>query len=282
MAAQISAAAAKIILSWYKAAGASEEHLNMINGCLSDAVNPNVLIDGQLFRFANGIPSGHCLTVQFNSICNSIMMRYVYYKLMPNIKQSFADNIRLATFGDDNAMGVKSHCHWFTHTACQKVFEDLDLEYTMADKKSDSQAYITIDEISFLKRKFTYHVDLNAIVAPIERDSILKRFHWLKKPDETPLNFEEQFSAYADGAFREMCLFGEEQYNDFITKMENIVSLNDSLKGFVIFIPYKEMVEILSPDYSPDYKPNNNNHLKFQNFWSEDCDCGEVIEELEE
>jgi hypothetical protein len=257
MAAQITAAAAQIMIGWYKAVGVSESDLNLIKGALSDIVHPNILVDGDLYRFANGNPSGNLITVQLNSICNSIMMRYVYYAMMPNIREKFAVNIRLGTYGDDNAMSVKPHCKFYTHTSCQVEFEKLDIGYTMADKDAASRPYISIEEISFLKRSFVKHADLQIVVGPIEEDSTLKRFHWLKKPGDTPLGFAEQFGAYTDGALRDYYLRGRIAYEEFSYKLKNIVELNPELQGVVFFISYDEMTQILRPDYSPDYVNKN-------------------------
>jgi hypothetical protein len=275
MAAQITGAAAQIMISWYEAAGVSEEDLVLIKGALSDIIHPNILIDGDLYRFANGNPSGNLITVQLNSICNSIMMRYVYYAMMPNIREAFASNVRLGTYGDDNAMSVKKHCRFYTHTSCQAEFEKLDIGYTMADKGAVSRPYITIEEISFLKRSFVRHEDLDIIVGPIEEDSTLKRFHWLKKPGDTPLSFAEQFGAYTDGALRDYYLRGRSAYDEFLGKLQNIVALNEQLKGVVFFISYDEMTEILRPDYSPDYENRNerlfSQSMGFLEFQDEPC-----------
>jgi hypothetical protein len=249
MAGQITTAAAGVIMSWYAEMGLSTEELSLIRGALSDICNPNILIDGDLYRFANGNPSGNLITVQLNSICNSIMMRYVYYKLNPRVRYNFAHNVKLATYGDDNAMGVRKGCDWFNHTACQRAFAEVDIEYTMAHKDAESVPYIGIDDISFLKRDFKYHADLRTIVAPIELDSIYKKFYWIKKSSECPLSSEEQFGAYTDGAIREAFLHGEEFYHEFLGKLRHIVSLNPSLQGVISFIPYAEMLETLKPDY---------------------------------
>jgi hypothetical protein len=269
MAAQITAAAAKIMVSWYREVGCTEEEIRLVEGALSDIVHPNILFDGDLYRFANGNPSGNLITVQLNSICNSIMMRYVYYAMMPTIKEKFAENVRLGTYGDDNAMSVKRHCSWYTHTSCQKEFEKLDIGYTMADKGAASRAYIGIEEISFLKRSFVKHEALDIVVGPIEEDSILKRFHWIKKPNETPLSFSEQFGAYTDGALRDKYLYGREIYDEFSQKLRNIVDLNENLRGVVNFIPFDEMTQILKPDYSDDYV---NTNLK---LFTESCGISE-------
>jgi energy-coupling factor transporter ATP-binding protein EcfA2 len=265
MAAQVTGGAAQVMISWYEAAGLSEKELDSLRGALSDIIHPNILFDGDLYRFANGNPSGNLITVQLNSICNSIMMRYVYYAMMPNIKEPFAQNVRLGTYGDDNAMSVKHHCRWYTHTSCQKEFERLDIGYTMAEKDAQSVPYVTIDEISFLKRKFIKHETLGKIVAPIEEDSILKKFYWLKKPSESPLSPEEQFGAYTDGAFREVYLYGRNTYEEFSRKIQNIVLKNPSLKPHISFIPYDEMTKVLYPYYLDDYV-NDNKKLFAESF----------------
>lgn len=249
MAAQITSSAAKIMLSWYEEVGVGDELLNYVRGALSDIVHPNILFDSDLYRFANGNPSGNLITVQLNSICNSLMMRYVYYSMRPRMIDDFRKNVSLVTYGDDNLMAVSQKIPWFSHTTCQKEFEKVDIQYTMADKSSASRHYINLTEASFLKRGFVKHTALNCYVAPLEMDSILKRFHWVKKPTETPLSFDEQFSAYVDGAMRDFFLHGREAYMDFCDKIKNIVDQNDSLVTRIYIPTYEEMLCLLKPYY---------------------------------
>lgn len=253
MAAQITLAAADIIRGWYKEMGCSDEDLKLLDGALSDICNPNILMDSDLYRFANANPSGQPITVQLNSICNSIMMRYVYYALRPKIKENFSKNIRLATYGDDNGMGVAPHCTFYTHTACQEEFEKIGIGYTMADKNAESKPYITIDELSFLKRGFIYHADLGRIAAPIELDSIYKKYHFVKKASECPLSASEQYGAYTDSALREAYLHGREFYDNFLASLKTIQEKNESLHGQFALIPYDEMGNVLKPKYREDY-----------------------------
>jgi len=269
MAAQITSAAANVMISWYQEVGCDEDEIELLRGALSDIVHPNILFDGDLYKFANGNPSGNLITVQLNSICNSIMMRYVYYSMMPHIREPFASNVRLGTYGDDNAMSVKHHCKWYTHTSCQAEFAKLDIGYTMAEKTAESLPYIPIDQISFLKRNFVVHETLGKIVAPIEIDSILKKFYYVKKPNETPLSVGEQFGAYTDGAFREAYLHGRNYYEKFQQSMRNIVTKNPDLKYTVDFIPYEEMTKILKPYYMEEYV-NDNKKLFAESIGVED------------
>jgi energy-coupling factor transporter ATP-binding protein EcfA2 len=277
MAAQITGAAAKIIVSWYEEVGCTPEEIQLITGALSDIIHPNILFDGDLYRFANGNPSGNMITVQLNSICNSLMMRYVYYAMMPKIREPFAMNVRLGTYGDDNAMSVKKHCKWYTHTTCQEEFAKLDIGYTMAEKSAQSVHYISMADISFLKRKFVYHETLKKIVAPIENDSILKKFHYIKKPNESPLSPEEQFGAYTDTSLREAYLHGEKYYNDFLRQIGTIVNANPLLSHSTAFIPYEEMTLTLKPAYEADYV-NDNSKLFMESCGLDIDDDREILE----
>lgn len=246
MSQQVSSAAAGIIVDIYRQAGMAEDDLVRLSACLSDICNPNVLFMGDLYNFANMNPSGQPITVQLNSIVNSLLMRYVYYAIYPKSRSSFATHVSLATYGDDNLMDVSRSAPKYTHTNCQHEFAKIGIKYTMADKEAKSQHYIKISEASFLKRGFSFNSDLNAWVAPIEEESIIKKFHFVKKPTESPLSFEDQFGAYCDGAFREAFLYGKDYYISFSSKIKDIVSRNNSLHGKIAFLSYEEMTPILS------------------------------------
>lgn len=254
MAQQVSTSAAAIIVNLYRAVGVPEDDLAILGACLSDICNPNVLFMGDLYNFANMNPSGQPITVQLNSLVNSIMMRYVFYKLYPKSITPFKTHVQLAVYGDDNLMDIAKTAPRFTHTNCQKEFAEIGIGYTMADKDAESRPYITIKEASFLKRGFRQLSDIEGMGAPIEEESIIKKYHFVKKPGESPLCAPEQFSAYCDGAFREAYLHGREYYEGFVYKIKRIVALNESLQHRIAFLHYDEMTNVLKPYYRDDYK----------------------------
>ena len=216
-----------VILKLYKENGASNSDIEYIRGFLSSVVSPVMLWEGHLLQFCSGQPSGQPLTVEMNSIVNSLLVRMAFYTIMnreyPEIKNpDFRQWVRLAVYGDDNAMGVDSRIPKFNHTSIQAVFASWGIKYTMADKGADSVPYQTIDEVSFLKRSFRYHPQLNSIVAPIEKESLCKKMYWWTKSKNTPLTFPEQFQANFESQSRESYLHGEEYYEEFIKKCERI------------------------------------------------------------
>lgn len=219
---------AAIILQMYRENGASESDLEYLRGFLSSVVSPAMIWEGNLLQFCSGQPSGQPLTVEMNSIVNSILVRMAFFIIMERdypeiVNPNFREYVHLAVYGDDNVMGVDNRIPLFNHTTIQAVFDSWGIKYTMADKEADSVPYQTIDEVSFLKRSFVRHVELDSIVAPIEVESLSKKFYWWTKSKNTPLTFPEQFQANFESQAREAYLHGEEFYSEFCAKCERIV-----------------------------------------------------------
>lgn len=144
---------------------------------------------GDLVEFFGTNPSGHSLTVIINSFVNSIYMRYAYHQSNPlREARSFRKNVHLFTYGDDNAMGIRKLCSWFHHTAIRDVMATIGVEYTMADKHTQSIPYININDVSFLKRKWRWDDEVGAWLCPLDMASMHKTLTvWLpsKTLDET-------------------------------------------------------------------------------------------------
>lgn len=169
-------AAFRIIIRIHLEAGFTPEEMKPIFGIAIDTSFPLCNLSGLLIEFIGTNPSGHPLTVILNSLVNSIYMRYAYAMLNPDEKKcwSFKQFVALLTYGDDNGMGVSKRSPWFNHTAIQKVLSDIGVEYTMADKESESVPYIHISKFAFLKRSWRWEIELGLFTCPLEEASIHK------------------------------------------------------------------------------------------------------------
>jgi len=168
-------AAYEIIVNVHKAAAFTEEQCPTIMCIGEDTAFPVTNVNGDLVEFFGTNPSGHPLTVIINSLVNSLYMRYCYISLNPNKEvSSFKQNVRLFTYGDDNIMGVNPSAAWFNHTAIQNQLQFIGVEYTMADKESESVPFINISDVSFLKREWRWSNDVNNWMAPLDEASIIK------------------------------------------------------------------------------------------------------------
>lgn len=168
-------AAFRIIANVYEAAGFTPEEVREILCIGEDTAFPLTNLNGDLVEFFGTNPSGHPLTVIVNSIVNSLYVRYCYVVLNPEHEcASFKAHVKLMTYGDDNVMGVHRLRDWFNHTAIQRELTTIGVEYTMADKESESVPFIDIADVQFLKRKWVYDSDVKAWLCPLEEASIHK------------------------------------------------------------------------------------------------------------
>lgn len=175
MNAQVILAAFEVIANVLFDAGWDEEELRVVYSIAEDVAYPYATVASDVLQFSGTNPSGHPDTVVINSIVNALYMRYCYIMLNERHEcVSFKENVALLTYGDDNVMGVSDNVPWFNHTAIQDVLARYGVVYTMADKESASVPYISIDEVSFLKRTWRWDPDMEAYLCPLEEASIRK------------------------------------------------------------------------------------------------------------
>jgi len=204
-------AAYDIILSVCKRAGYSEEDMRIVRGIATDTAFPLVDFNGDLIEFYGSNPSGHPLTVIVNGLANSLYVRYAFAKLSPErTARSFKKCVNFMSYGDDNVMGVSSRTPWFNHTSISQVLGEVGIVYTMADKLSTSIPFISIDDVSFLKRRWRWDVDVGAFLAPLEVASIHKML--TSCVVSKSITREAQAIAVIETALREYFYYGKQTF----------------------------------------------------------------------
>jgi len=200
------------------AAGWSEEELVIIDCIAEDTAYAFVNFNGDLLEFIGSNPSGHPLTVIVNCLVNCLYMRLAFVRLCPfsgdtfSKARRFKEFVALLTYGDDNAMGVSRSANWFNHTAIQGVLKDIGVEYTMADKSSESRAFIHIREVSYLKRSWRWDEDVGAVVCPLEEASIQKMLTICNPSDtESP---EMHMASVMSSAINEWFWYGKKRFEE--------------------------------------------------------------------
>jgi len=197
-------------------AGWTEEELIVIHCIAEDTAYSVVNFGGDLVEFFGSNPSGHPLTVIINCLVNALYMRYCYLELSPlKLKgyaqvENFKKHVNLLTYGDDNAMGVSPLASWFNHTAIQETLASIGVEYTMADKESESRPFIHIREVSYLKRTWRWDDDIGAVVCPLEVASIHKMLT-VGTPSETE-SPEVHMASLITAAVNEWFWYGKETF----------------------------------------------------------------------
>lgn len=215
-------AAFKVMITILRKAGWSESELLKIACIAEDTAYPLVDFQGDFVELFGSNPSGGPLTVIINCIANSIYMRMAYSVLSPNKSpRSFRNHVALATYGDDNGMGVKRGIDWFNHTNIQSALAKWGVVYTMADKHAESVPFLDISDISFLKRKWRWDEDVGAYLCPLEWASLDKMLTMgIASKSVCP---EEQAVSVITSAMSEFWQYGRETFEDNKKKMMRIV-----------------------------------------------------------
>lgn len=168
-------AAFQVLINLCIAAGYTPDDVKVLYGIANDTAFPMVDFNGDLVQFYGSNPSGHPLTVIINGLANSLYMRYCYYYENPAKEcTSFQKHVALMTYGDDNVMGVSVKASWFNHTSIQQRLASVGITYTMADKETASIPFISLSDVSFLKRTWRFDEEFGCMMAPLEEDSIFK------------------------------------------------------------------------------------------------------------
>lgn len=191
----------------------SEGELNAMEGIAIDTAYAFVNFNGDLTEFLGSNPSGSILTVVINGLVNCLYMRYCYIVLNPEHEcRTFKDYVKLMTYGDDNVMGVHPDCPWFNHTAIQEVLANHGVRYTMADKESESVPYISIKDVSFLKRTWRFDEDVGYYLCPLDFESIEKSL--LTCVTSTSVSQGEQAVSIMSSAYFEFFFYGKEKFHE--------------------------------------------------------------------
>nr|ULF99998.1 MAG: hypothetical protein [Marnaviridae sp.] len=200
MSSQVICAAFSILIEFAAAIGYSNDDLSMMRAIATEVVYPVIHMNGDIFKLFSSVTSGNSLTTIINCICNSLLHRMCYYGLAQRlglVAPPFKSVCSLLTYGDDCADSVRPGFDWFGHTNRQIFFGDFNIIYTMAEKDQVSRPFITLQELSFLKRRPQYNSDTDLMMAPLDESSIFKSLQFLTRSILTP---EESVGVNADNA----------------------------------------------------------------------------------
>lgn len=237
----------------------TKDDILILWGLAYDTAFPMVDFNGDLVQFYGSNPSGHPLTVIINSLVNSLYIRYAYHELNPKKEvESFQQNVKLITYGDDNVMSSK--VNWFNHTAISEKLAEIGVIYTMADKEAESVPFIHLDDVSFLKRRWVWNEELKAHLAPLEHDSIEKMLMTWTRSKISP---ENQMMSIITSALSEYFFYGKRVYNEKRRMFMDIIDEKDwhYLVTDTTFPTWKDMKRRF-------YNCTIRNHIS----WDEDVD----------
>lgn len=217
----------KLILAVCKFCGMSDEDVLALDTLLCDNVTAVVDFFGVLIMLLGGEVSGHQITAHFNSLANVLLHLYAWAVGLEQRNELTFENLLLffskvfiRVLGDDIMAKVDPKYDWYNHTHVQNVFRDIGIEYTMADKTSESRPFISNSEVTFLKRTFRFHDAVpGKMVAPLDVNSIFKMLVYTQ-PSRS-VSPEVQLAQAIAAAYGEAFYHGYEFYTSIRTIVED-------------------------------------------------------------
>lgn len=212
----ISWAAGSVMRRVLVSMGYNNAAIQVVDGILSELLFPTFNMLQDLFTVPGMQPSGTVGTAQTNSIKNVLLLMYYWYSHPALNFADFFDHVDVWTFGDDLLGKVSDFaapyldCQLYSKF-CKEVY---GMEFTTSSKGAVTEKFISRVDMSFLKRKFIYHDDVQRIVAPLAMESIYKMLEWTEPSKTEPR--ESQIASTLGSACTEMFFHvRREQYDLF-------------------------------------------------------------------
>lgn len=221
----------------------SADEIMALRVWLADISNATINFFGELITLLGGEASGQQLTTFFNCLANVLLHMYAYvvvhktldtYEEFYKLAVEFFAKVFCNTLGDDVYLKVDESRRGYNHTTIQSAFRDIGITYTMADKDAESRPFISLEEVTFLKRSFVDHESFPGMkVAALDKRSIYKMLCYTV-PSHTA-SAEQQQAAAISSAFSEAFFHGHEffeQISDVVSRMPKSEELEHRMMEF--------------------------------------------------
>lgn len=160
------------------------DHMTIMEGLASEICHAHLDFFGDLISvYAN--PSGQPLTTPVNCLVVSIVMRLAWIAHRTDVDiesidhgsaafiqalNNFEEFNELVTYGDDHVLSTADKT--FTFRKVKSLLIGAGMGYTAADKTSREHDFETLEQVTFLRRKFVF--DDGKWLAPLDLESIKK------------------------------------------------------------------------------------------------------------
>lgn len=215
----------EIINWWYSSGPESMEakrEANKIRENLWKAVCYSHHIVGNIiYQWTHGQPSGNPSTAISNSIYNSLVMRYAFYKSQELQGMHFNTHVSMVIYGDDNAFAVSPLAKAFNMELVSKRLAEIGMTYTDESKKTGAVSFRDLSEISFLKRNFVWCPISRKWMAPLALRSILEMTNWVS----SSISPREAIRLNCESAIRELYFHDKDTFDEYQGKIASALLL---------------------------------------------------------
>lgn len=163
--------------------------------------------------------SGHWMTATLNSLYNEWIHRIAWRLLAPQeLEFKFSLYVMLVVYGDDSGWGAKQECvKWWNMKQLQKVFlKYFGMEYTSPTKEEAFSEFLTLENFSFLKRKF--RIDGPFVYPTLDKESIEQSLLYVNR--STKKEQDDALYSSCRSATIEAFYYGRTYFDDLVKIMQ--------------------------------------------------------------
>jgi hypothetical protein len=188
-----------------------------------ESFNHFVVIDGDLFQYHQGNPSGCTMTTIYNTIANWILLSYAWIKLVSlqgppctMDRAFFKENCVIHAYGDDFIATVSDRATWFNGDTIPPILEVCGVKATAPDK-GDVSKFTKFEDLVFLSRYFVtnpFDGPKSMIVGPLPKDLIEEIPMWYFKGADVV-----DYQSTIRTCLRSAALWGREYYSWYVNSL---------------------------------------------------------------
>jgi hypothetical protein len=203
-----------------------------------------------VYRSRQGNKSGTTLTTNYNGFCNMFINRFAYMKILKTLLTLYNNLTRGKYFGDDKNLSVHpSIADRFNNFTFAEAVASIGMRYTSSDKLSDLQLHRSINDITFLKRRFIKS-EFGLYRAPLPKDLILEIPRW---SECDPSRMPDQLNRF-NSSLLEMSHYGPSEfteYREFIVQLCKGLQQDNYSIDYTKLFSYQYCCFLMYPRYYP-------------------------------
>jgi len=223
-----------------------EENAQIRRVLWKEIVNSVHLNGDDLYLWTHSQPSGCPITAILNSLFNSISMRYVWMTVMPpeyRTMSAFNKHVAMVSYGDDNCVNISDEViKLFNQLTIADGYTTMGMTYTDEEKSGEMIPFRSLDEISYLKRRFVWNESEHQYLAPLDLGVVLEMVNWVRGD----FDHEERTTENLTTSAFELSLHGKDIFTHWI-KEYSTASRNFAVRP--LFLTYEEYRTVEAQKY---------------------------------
>ncbi|AKG93960.1 nonstructural protein [Antarctic picorna-like virus 1] len=194
-----------------------------------------------IYQWNKSLPSGHPFTTPVNSLYSLITLTACYCKATNDFTNMW-DHVYIATFGDDNITNVDDETSEVFNqvTVARDMQEQFGLTYTAGSKEAELKPYSTLEECTFLKRRFVQDpLGAGGWVAPLDPASFLFTSYYYKNNKDMVGEMRNNL----ENMLGELCFHSIEMWDKYFPTVSEVLVEGGFVPNFESREAYQQMMK---------------------------------------